>query len=100
MGTNSYSGCHMSQKEDRVFRDFFGCGIVVVMELWMLLQSNGFLTEEDPAPVHLLWTLMFMKMYGLESDMHTRASVAANTFRLWVWSLIEAISNLENKMVR
>jgi hypothetical protein len=96
---STFSGHHMTQKEEHVFREFFGCGLLTVSKLWMLLLSFGFLNEnEDPA--YLLWALMFMKMYGTESDTSTRAGVNPNKFHDWSWSLINSISDLEAEVVR
>ena len=48
--------------EDRRFREFFGCAAVVVLSLWKRLE----IASQVPyggEPKHLLWTLLFMKVY-------------------------------------
>ena len=48
--------------EDRRFREFFGCAAVVVLSLWRTVA----ITSQVPyggEPKHLLWNLLFMKVY-------------------------------------
>ena len=44
--------------EDRDFREFFGCSILVFQALWSLLLTTGTLPEGGTI-MHLLWTLLF-----------------------------------------
>ena len=58
--------------EDRDFREFFGCGLHVASELWDLLVREKELPENG-CHCHLLWALMFLKIYGKEKTLCTLA---------------------------
>ena len=54
-----------NEREFRKFRDYFGCSIETTVALWVLLTQH---TDIGKAKVkHLLWTLLFMKVYSVES---------------------------------
>ena len=55
--------------------------------------------KEEVEPIHLLWTLMFLKGYHKESVNSAIAEVDEKTFRKWVWILIPEISYLEGDLV-
>ena len=51
-------------------------------------------------PVHLLWALMFMKLYCSESVLAALAGgVHEQTFRKWSWYFVEEIANLQYKVI-
>lgn len=54
--------------EDRDFREFFGCGALVALEVWELLSDNLFVSD-GRCLYHLLWALMCPKIYGEERTM-------------------------------
>ena len=87
------------QSEERMFRQYFGCGILVCLNLWCAL------VESDSVPVsgtmsHLLWTLMFLRVYAKERVLCTLAGgVNRNTFSKWTWLFIDAIVRLESQVV-
>jgi len=85
-----------TQTEDRDFsREMFGCGALVALSLFGMLVTTSFLPEGGSLE-HLMWTLMFMKVYGKERAMSVLAGgVDPQTFRKWVWLFIEAIAHLE-----
>ena len=58
--------------EDRDFREFFGCPLSVAGAVWDLLQSFKKMPQ-DGMHRHLLWALMFMKVYGKEKTLCTLA---------------------------
>ena len=77
------------------FRAHFGTSPEICAVLWEML---------DPIfgglPKHLLWALMFLKLYCAESVMRTLAGgVHEQTFRKWAWTYIDAISELQYKVV-
>jgi hypothetical protein len=87
------------QTEDRDFREFFGCGVEVFITLWNLLDLHD-LTPEDGTIMHLLWTLMFVKLYPKQKELCTLAgSVAKETVMVWIWRFIDAIMLLESQVV-
>ena len=88
-----------ASSEDRDFREFFGCGLSVASEVWDMLKKEDVLPQ-DGLTCHLLWALMFMKIYGKEKNLCTLAGgVDKKTFRKWAWLFVIAIANLESSVV-
>ena len=85
-------------EEDRQFRQYFGCGLIVAASLWMKLNKTGKLPKNG-AIKHLLWALAFLKIYSNEITLTSMAKVDAKTWRPVVWSFIEAICALEEDVV-
>jgi hypothetical protein len=85
--------------EDRSFREYFGCGAEAALALWALILSSAALPEGGSLQ-HMLWTLMFMKVYA-KSEILSRLTGGADksTIRKWVWQFIEAIASLESQVV-
>ena len=48
--------------KDRRFREFFGCAAVAVLSFWRRLAMTSYVPYCGE-PKHLLWTLLFMKVY-------------------------------------
>ncbi|KAH9118088.1 hypothetical protein LEN26_012265 [Aphanomyces euteiches] len=53
----------------------------------------------DPRPVgsrdeHLLWAMLFLKVYSSENVHATIAAVDEKTFRKWSWAILEALASL------
>jgi len=66
-----------------------------------MLDPYNAVPEKGVVPEHLLWALMFMKVYGKESMHCTMAgAVDEKTFRKWVWIFVLEISYLESEVVR
>ena len=57
-----------TKSEDRDFREYFGCGILVAINIWNCLVRYKYLPKGGQ-PHHYLWSLMFMKVYGTEDVM-------------------------------
>ena len=75
----------------RRFRALFGVSPVVCAAAWSIAGPQ---LPRGARPKHLLWALMFLKIYGTE---HTHAAIAhvdEKTFRKWSWAILELISNL------
>ena len=51
--------------EMRIFRELFGTRLLVVENLWFLLDELS-LHPEGGLPKHLIWALHFMKAYPLQ----------------------------------
>lgn len=74
---------------------FFGVDVTVTVHAWKILQAD---VENDPdlkkvQTYHLLWGLMFLKLYGLETEMAALAGgVDEQTFRYWSHLVVEKIS--------
>lgn len=84
----------------RKFLSFFGTTPYVCSLLWAYLDPcNTMLNSVQP--VHLLWALMFMKIYATEAIHCSLAGgVDEKTFRKWSWEFVHAIANLESAVVR
>ena len=60
--------CHTGQKlaadgtEDRCFHEYFGTGVAVAVNTWLLLTENDLLPENS-VKCHLLWAMYFLKCY-------------------------------------
>lgn len=79
----------------RQFRALFGLDVRTTTDCWNLIINS---VPEKGTYRHLLWALMFMKVYATEeiNSIITQADPA--TFRKWVSVFIELISKV--KMVR
>lgn len=80
--------------EDDDFRAYFGCGVLVCLSLWSLLVRMD-LVPPGGTMEHLLWTLMFMKIYTGHKILCSLAGCDHKTFDKWVWQFIPAIALLE-----
>ena len=86
--------------EDTEFRGHFGCGLMVFLTLWNLLVTTDLLPAGGIIK-HLLWTLLFMKVYGSQKVLCSLCGgVDVETFRKWTWLFIAAVSDLESLVVR
>lgn len=85
--------------EDREFREHFGCSIDVCLSLWNSMEETGYLPPNGRLE-HLLWGLMFLKIYGTERVMCSMAGGPdKDTFRKWSWLFVDAIASLEYSVV-
>jgi len=88
-------GVHLSSSTiDRRFGAFFGASIHITYMLWCMLAV------EVDGPVggtigHLLWSLMFMKLYGTVDAMARICDCDPGTHRKWTWLFIERIASLD-----
>ena len=80
------------QRRNRRFRSFFGTSIDTCVDLWFLCYDDF---DNLTMPLHLLWTLMFLKQCSTEEVNAARAGVHEDTFRDWVWRVLTVISNVE-----
>ena len=85
--------------EDRDFREFFGCNILVAFDLWEMLVDDHLVPDEGCIE-KFLWSLMFLKVYAKERTMCSLAGgIDPKTFRSWVSKFILAMANLESSVV-
>lgn len=79
--------------QDRRFHSFFGTSSVICSILW---SSCLPLLEHNATPIHLLWVLMFLKMYNTEEvDASALAGCDEKTVRFWRWEMIKIIAELD-----
>ena len=84
-----------SQEETRRFKALFGCRPVVALCLWLQLVKRCLVPEQGTI-MHLLWTLMFHKVYATEATMKKLTGGAdEKTTRKWVGDFVTAIQFLE-----
>ena len=91
------------EAENRLFRDFFGCGAHLVVILWKMMDALDLLPAEVEV-VHLLWTLYWLKCYPTESPATAAVGrpghkVDPKTFRKYVQPIVFAVSDLEPHVV-
>lgn len=77
---------------DRRFRGLFGTTPLVCARLWELVLEN---VPPAGRPKHLLWALLFLKVYAIE---HVNAALVHSdekTFRKWSWEFVQLLSFIE-----
>ena len=91
-------------EKERTFKNFFGVGWHICAIAWALLDDYG-KQKEKMEPRHLLWALVFYKVYGTENvhckivaEPH-RAGPAPKTFRKWVWMVTSELADLSSLVV-
>jgi hypothetical protein len=88
-----------SADKDEQFRSLFGAPSVVIAALWELIRSN---VNEDVHENHLLWGLVFLKVYAPNKEVHC-AIVGFPTrkeFRQKAWHIVEIIADLKEGLIR
>ena len=89
--------------ENRLFKEHFGISVAVTLIVWNLLVENDLVPEKGQMK-HLLWTLVFLKVYPKQGPVcsivgGSDGAIDPKTFRKWVWAFIFAISYLEEEVV-
>lgn len=87
--------------EDKTFRGFFGAPISIITDIWnkLALEQN---LEDAAKPKHLLWSLVFLKVYSTE-EVHCRIVgwPDPKTYRKWsCWYFLEQISGLQAQTIK
>ena len=85
--------------EDERFRLFYGASSHTTMDAWIRLNRR------DLVPVggyffHLLWALIFLKLYPKEGAMCALAggpegAIDPKTLRKWIWPFIDGLAELD-----
>jgi hypothetical protein len=78
-----------SKLNDRTFIAFYGRNSAEVAEIW---DSCNERVQPKAQPKHLMWTLMYMKLYNSMDVMCILLDTSKPTFEKWVWSWIGAIA--------
>jgi hypothetical protein len=82
------------------FRAHFGTSFEVCSELWWRLEPHKTISK-DARPDHLLWMLMWAKIYLSEAILARLAGdVDEKMFRKWTWIFLNTAVNLEAEVVR
>lgn len=83
----------------RTFKEHFGVSPWVVCCVWNRLALHSCLPPKA-APIHLLWTLLFLKVYSTERVLANTCGCDPETFRDWVKSMLHGLVWLEDFVVR
>lgn len=75
----------------RKFRAFFGTSPLVCAVVWDKLRTQRPIKSNEE---HLLWALMFLKRYNIESVNATLIGVSEKTFRKWSHIFIRLLANM------
>ena len=100
-----YCGRSLNQQLNEVnkrrFVAHFGTTPGICAYLWKAISFH--LNEKDPSPryFHLLWALLFLKLYETESVLAgIVGGVDEKTLRKWVWFMLEKIDGLKPRIIR
>lgn len=94
IGANLYN-VHLTESTSvskRRFRACFGVNPKICAILWDLIRPE---VPRTTHPNHLLWGLMFLKVYGTEPIHASIVGANEKTFRKWQWLIITALSNIK-----
>ena len=83
---------------DQSFRAKVGCSPDVCSTLWEMLSIK----KRKPLsskPKHLLWTLLFLKLYAPGTVLAETVCTSRDVFSNWVWIMLESISDLVGAVV-
>ena len=69
----------------------FGITPTVCAHVWIRTCSK----VESSAPKHLLFALIFLKLYNSDRVLAASCGVSENTFRKWAWAYIRAIAQVD-----
>jgi hypothetical protein len=88
-------GVHLGfDGKERKFKANFGCSLQVASKIWILLD----VLNEGPRGgqvKHMLWALMFLKVYATEEVLADKTGVHRDTYRKWVWLFVPRIASIE-----
>lgn len=81
---------HDKRVEEQIFRALFGCSLKIIIDIWQKILDD---LPPKTCPYHLLWSLLFMKIYGNEGSMMAMCGVKCpKTFRKWTNICINVMS--------
>jgi hypothetical protein len=75
----------------RKFRSYFGTSPSVCVTVWNMLTD---VRPDKSKHVHLLWALLLLKQYSIESINSKLTEVSEKTFRKWSMTFIELLASL------
>ena len=86
------------QEGMRRFKAKFGCSPDVCSDLWERLSALP-RRPRRMLPKHLLWGLLFLKLYNTESVLAEMVGAERKTVRKWCWIVVYEIKRLTGKVV-
>ena len=81
---------------DRRFKSNFGVTPYTCSFLWDLIYN---IIPDGGHFVHLLWGLMFLKVYATEAVHCGKVQCDEKTFRKWSWTVVKALALLKSRIV-
>lgn len=75
------------QVDPRHFRNSYGLDPHKVSDLMSKLMW-----PKKTKPGHVLWGLLFLRIYPRDDQIKCLVGVSLNTFRKWVWKVVETIA--------
>ena len=85
---------------ERRFLSTFGVSPQIAVVLWNKIVIPLTNENKNIRIKHLLWMLMFFKLYAADEVLATLAGTTDKTFRKWVWILIDEFNNNYDKQVK
>jgi len=92
---HSISYTRAESTRNRRFRACFGTSALICVKLWTVCVDGGRLPQ-GAMPHHLLWALMFLKLYAVEEVHASHAGCDEKTFRDWVWAILHVIASIDH----
>jgi hypothetical protein len=89
------SGSDESLKD---FRAHFGMAPGSVINLWFRIDQ-AMRIPVGAKPIHLLWALLHLKVYGSQTVMARMCKTNRKTFRKWVKKMVRAIHSIASRIV-
>ena len=86
----------VKETDKRRFRASYGVSPEVCTQVWHLIYFSLPVIQKID---HLLWALLFMKVYASETVLAGIVEVDEKTFRRHVWTVISSISDLKGTVV-
>jgi hypothetical protein len=92
LARNKLSGVSM-----RRYREMFGCSPFLCSVIWEYLIDGGQLVAATRGirSEHLLWALMFLKLYQTEAVSALVCRCDEKTYRKWIWIVIRALADVD-----
>jgi hypothetical protein len=92
--TNKY---HSSSQLDGYRKAIIGCTCAICAKIWFMMEADANI-KHGGKPIHLLWTLCFLKVYGSEFVTCSLVKTSRPTLEKWVWIMIESIHLLHGML--
>lgn len=90
---------HSFATEYRHFRAHFGIAPSTCALLWKAVSHNHYILPPKGQPEHLLWALLYLKLYDSDEVLADLVGVDVKTFCKWSWSFVLAIAKLKPQVV-
>jgi len=87
--------------QEQRFKAHFGVTPGRCEQIWCLLQHHPHakILIRNARPIHLMWTLLFLKLYNSDTVLSGMAGCDEKTFRKWKWTFVNAIASMRKKVV-